>query len=117
MSGECPTCSEHTIECICKRYFKHRKRISECLDAQGLNHMKSLSALILDRMQDIGIAKERLSALLDDDIFNDLFKHNPWWESEHEAESDKLHDLRMKLGYFSEKMWEIWHILDAKHDD
>ena len=63
----------------------------------------------------IGMAKQKLADLLDDaeDKFEDTSKHNPYWDSEHEVESDKLYDIRCKLGWYKDKLWDIYAILNG----
>lgn len=88
MSGECNKCGEHTLECICKCFIK--------------------------RIEDIGQAKEMLKNILECDLFDNLSKHNPYWESDYEVEYDKLYDLRMKLSSLEEKLLDLNMILSSE---
>ncbi len=60
------------------------------------------------KLMDIGRAQQILSDLLKDEIWDDLSKHNPWWESQHAVEDDKLHTARSKLSYFNTLLWDIY---------
>jgi len=95
MSGECNRCGEHCLDCNCP----------------------CLSKCILKRLEDIGCAREKLQSIIDEDIFENLSKHNPYWDSEHEKESEKLYDIRIKLAYFKEKLWEIYSTLSQENHD
>lgn len=76
------------------------------------------------RLEDFGVIREKLSVLLDTTftdrdmrIFDMLSKHEPWWNSEHEIESDKLYDLRCMLMGIESKLLDIWTIANAKEDE
>lgn len=73
--------------------------------------MTEINIQIIKRLEDIGTAKQLLKELISDNLFDDLSKHNPYWESIHEVEDDKLHDLRMKLMYLHEKIGEIYDVV------
>lgn len=92
MSGECNKCGEHTLDCYCAK-------------------------LMVSRIEHIGRAHQALFRLLQDDIFENLSKHNPYWESEHEAENDKLYDTRMKLSCLNDNLWDIMRILTLETDE
>ncbi len=72
---------------------------------------------MLARIQDIGRAQQALYRVLQDDIFDILSKHDPYWHSEHEKEADKLDDIRMKLGCFSDNLWDVYRILNTEDED
>ena len=71
---------------------------------------------ILQRLEDIGRAKQMIKSILDDDIFDTLSKHNPYWDSEHEVESEKLYDCRMKFGLVQDNLWGLYSILDKEEE-
>ena len=98
MSGECEKCGEHTLNCSC------RKMISE-------NSLDCLCLGLLRRIEDIGRAREILSGIMDMDVFDDLSKHNQYWESEHEKESDKLFEIRMKISHLQDGLGNLYEIL------
>jgi len=62
---------------------------------------------VIRRLEEIGVAREKLDVVMEDDIWLDLSKHNTYWHSDDE----KLNDVRMKLSYISDKLWEIIGIL------
>lgn len=65
---------------------------------------------ILRRIQDLGRIEEKLKHLTHQEIFDDLSKHNPYWESTDEVASEKLYDIRMQLSYILEQLYEITSI-------
>ena len=62
---------------------------------------------VIRRLEEIGVAREKLNVIMEDEIWLDLSKHNPYWHSD----DDKLNDVRMKLSYIGDKLWEIRSIL------
>lgn len=62
---------------------------------------------VVSYLVSIGEARQILKELSSDPVFDDLAKHNPYWDSEHEIEADKLDDTRMKLMYLLGKILEI----------
>lgn len=75
-----------------------------------------LSTAICKKLESIGIAREKLRLVLENEVFNDLSKHNPWWTSIHEVEDDKLDDLRRKLSCLNDELWEIVSTLEEDHE-
>lgn len=51
---------------------------------------------------------QMLSELMDHELLQNLSKHNPFWDSEHELEDDKLHDIRCQLSFIHEKICDSW---------
>jgi len=68
--------------------------------------------LVVSRLEDIGKVREKLKLILEDDIFDNLSKHNPYFDSEHQKESDKLYDLRCKISYIHDKLLDIQAVLE-----
>ncbi len=66
------------------------------------------------RIQAIGRAEERLRDILYDDVFDSTSKHNTYWHSKYELESEKLDHLRRKVAYLSERLWDLLSILENK---
>ena len=73
----------------------------------NLNFPKAM----IDRIEDFGRAQERLKLVLGHELFDNLSKHNPYWESEHDVESEKLYDVRCKLGCILDNLWDVWAVL------
>ena len=71
---------------------------------------------MISRIKDMGRAQEKLKAILDDEIFETLSKHNTYWHSKNELEGDKLDDLRRKLSCFSDNLWDIMGILRTEEE-
>lgn len=71
---------------------------------------------MISRIKDMGRAQERLKMILDDEIFETLSKHNTYWHSKYEPESDKLDDLRRKFSCLSDNLWDIMGILRTEEE-
>lgn len=76
---------------------------------------KTFPKELLRRIQDHGRIEEKLKVLTDHEIFDNLSKHNPYWESTDEVAAEKLHDIRMQLSYILEQIYEITSI--ATYDE
>ncbi len=97
-----------------EQYAEHNNNIWDILKARGLDPTKAFPMAMIDRVQDIGRAQERLKSILDDEIFEKLSKHNPYWDSNHEPECEKLDDLRRKFAQMNDNLWDLWAILRAE---
>jgi len=93
MSGECEKCGDHALECECD------------------NLKKILPAYMIERIEDIGRAQEKLKGILNHEIFDNLSKHDTYWHSKNDLESEKLDDLRRKISYLKEMLGDLWDIL------
>ncbi len=60
-----------------------------------------------DKFVSVGICIEKVETLLKDEVFYNLSKHNPYWDSEEE----KMQDLRMKLCFIEGTLIAIRNIL------
>lgn len=69
----------------------------------------------LDRIESIGEARYRLISLLDNELFDDLSKHNPYWDSKYENECDKLYTIRCALKWLEEELLEIVSVLNKEN--
>jgi hypothetical protein len=72
---------------------------------------KSVDGLFWNRIINVGRALEKLEVVLDQDIFDELSKHNPKWDSEHEPEAETLHQVRGRLSYMHDQLWDIFALL------
>lgn len=86
------------------------------LDVKSKIDEDLLTNKVISRLEDIGRAKQMIKSILDDDIFDTLSKHNPYWDSEHEVESEKLYDCRMKFGLIQDNLWGLYSILDKEEE-
>ena len=86
----------------------------ERITSDHSNDMADLSKQILDKIQDVGRAEQKLLDILEDDIFKKTSKHNPYWESNLEEEADKLDELRMKFACLHDNLWDVIGILRDK---
>jgi hypothetical protein len=73
---------------------------------------ESIIKLMITRIEDIGRIKEKMRLVLDNQLFDDLSKHNPYFHSENVLEGDKLDDIRMRLGCLLDQLIEIYEILN-----
>lgn len=72
---------------------------------------------IISRLEDIGSARTLLSEILKNDLFDNLSKHNPYWDSEDSLSDEKLYDIRMNLGAMEDKLMEIYIKLKLEDDE
>ncbi len=77
--------------------------------------------MIIDRLVyriiDLGRVEEKIKNILDDEIFDTLSKHNPYWDSKHDLEADKLDDLRRKFSCLQDNLWDIMAILQKEREE
>lgn len=66
---------------------------------------------LIARIEDIGSARTILAKLLDHDLFLDLSKHNPYWNSEDSVAYEKLYDTRVGLSQIHDDLFEIYLLL------
>lgn len=66
---------------------------------------------LIARIEDIGSARTILAKLLDHELFSDLSKHNPYWNSEDSVEYEKLYDTRVSLSAIQDDLFEIYLLL------
>lgn len=92
------------------------KNIWDLLKEKGFDPTKALPTAMISRIEDIGRAQQRLKSILDDDLFDNLSKHNTYWHSKYEPESDKLDDLRRKLSCLSDNLWDLMTILQKDEE-
>ena len=60
------------------------------------DHVDAVNAMIC-RIEDIGRIEVILRNVLDNDVFDDLSKHNKYFHSDGMEDENKLYDLRCKL--------------------
>lgn len=68
---------------------------------------------LIAHFQDIGIAQEKLTRIYYNDLFNNLGKHEDYWESDHSIEEEKLQSIRQKLCAIHDELAEIRLFLRA----
>jgi len=93
-----------------------QKDVWDVLRQRGINPLGSLSTDVITRLEDIGRAQQKLKSIIDDDIFDNLSKHDPFWDSTYESECDRLHDIRMKLNCLRDNLWDLWAILRREEE-
>lgn len=59
----------------------------------------------------VGEARQMLHQLQQDEFFSTLGKHNPYWDSEHEIEADKLDEIRMNLCHMLNQIMDAYQKL------
>jgi len=84
---------------------------------QTLNESNQLENKIISRIKDLVRVQERIKAILDDEIFDTLSKHNAYWHSEFDLESDKLDDLLRKFSCMNDNLWDIMGILRDQENE
>ncbi len=61
----------------------------------------------VEEFKRVGEARYMLNELKFHELFDNLSKHNPWWDSEHEIEGDKLEDIRMQLSFIHSRFIDV----------
>jgi hypothetical protein len=64
-----------------------------------------------------GKAHYIIQSLLDDEIFNDLSKHNEYFYHSDEIVSDKLRDLRIKFRKIEDSLNEILVLISVQENE
>jgi|SRR6185503_9461591 len=68
---------------------------------------------LIESIQKSGRAIEILHKILEDDIFDTLSKHNPWWTHEDEKIYEKLDDLRCKFMWVEEEIRNAMYLIEV----
>lgn len=76
-----------------------------------MEEQKIAEGLLWTRIINVGRALEKLNVVLDNEIFDNLSKHNPKWNSEHENESETLYQTRCTLNHIQEQLYEVFALL------
>ena len=72
---------------------------------------------VVNKLLKVGRAYQLIILLLDDDIFDSLSKHDPYWQDEDEAVDDKLHQLRGKIQNMSDQLWDVIALIDTEEEE
>lgn len=72
---------------------------------------------IIKKIMYLGRAQQQIIDLLDHDLFQDLSKHNPYFDSEHSPEADKLDDCRRRLQVIHDTLWDIIGMFDRECEE
>ena len=83
---------------------------------ENLEPTKDFQLQAIYRLEDIGRAQIKLKSILDDDIFDNLSKHDLYWKSEHDLEDEKLDDIRRKISCLNDNLWDLWAILKKESE-
>lgn len=81
--------------------------------------MNPLECAILDRIESIGEAKGIISDHWNEEHFekgnfHDLSKHNEWFHSLYEEESEKLDCCRWRMRYYEDLLEKIYSVLTTE---
>ena len=72
-----------------------------------------LADRLISRVKDIGRCVGMLDAAISNSpLFENLSKHNPYWEHVDNVADDKLHDIRLQLCALQDKLEEIRCVLN-----
>ena len=67
---------------------------------------------LVNSLQDMGRAHEKLKMALENPVFDNLSKHCPFWHSEHDDEANKLYETRCRVIGLSEILGDVLELLD-----
>jgi len=68
---------------------------------------------LIQSVQKSGRAIEILQKILENDIFDTLSKHNPWWTDKDEKIYEKLDDLRRKFMWIEEEIRNAINVIEV----
>lgn len=74
---------------------------------------------IINRLENIGFARALLDGILGNSLFDNLSKHNPYWDSADLIAGEKLYDVRVGLRNVEDGLLQISQVLkqDANDDE
>lgn len=76
-----------------------------------------MNSEIIKRLEDLGECRQRLKEVLNNELWKDLSKHNPYWDSEDDSTADKLYDIRCSLSWVEERLWDVFSLLQGNKED
>jgi hypothetical protein len=82
-----------------------------------MNEEGITSRALIKRIEDFGEIKNVVHTILMMDIFDQLSKHNPIWDSENEKLGDFLWNIRGHFMIIQDRLGEICDILSRGEDD
>lgn len=134
-------CSHDIIDCICsleealeygwknvqqtsrpdesfRAMIKVMMKWKKYMDAKETNISSeySFQSPIVERLISVGEALAILKYLQELPVFQNISKHNPYWESSHSEEDDKLHDIRLSLSHIDNIISDVRAILRGDHE-
>ena len=78
--------------------------------------MTSMKSQIISKLKDLGRIEERLTTILDGDIFSKLNKYDAFWRND-EGTADRLYDLRPVLMGIEQELWDIVELINRDYND
>jgi hypothetical protein len=81
------------------------------LPAEDNHPPESFPAAFIRVNQNVGRVRGLIDNMLDDQIWEYTGRHNPYFHSEHLEEAERLDELRLKLSFIHEHLYEILEIL------
>ena len=77
-----------------------------------------MKIMSIDRLMKIGEALAILKAMLaNEDVFTKTSKHNPYFDSEHESEADRLEDLRWFVKNVETQINHVIALMEGRDGD
>ena len=106
--GDCKLCHP------ARTYLEENLHFVDSNGGEVIKKQDPLFTEIIDRIEDIGRARQKLKSILDTEVFDNLSKHNPYWESKDEEMSERLYEIRMSLSCLNDNLWDLWAILNKE---
>lgn len=75
-----------------------------------------LNKNVISRLEDIGAARMLVAGILGHSIFDNLSKHNPYWESDDSISNEKLYDTRVELTFIEDELLKVADVLKKESD-
>lgn len=75
-----------------------------------------LSKQMIERVSDIGRIEILLKEVMDSELFDDLSKHNPYWQDTDRAKAeDRLYEIRCRLSGIQDGLWSVMEIINKDY--
>ena len=75
-----------------------------------------LARQMIDKISDIGRIEILLKEVLDNELFDDLSKHNPYWQDTEQAKAeDRLYQIRWKLSAIKDGLWSVMEVINKDY--
>lgn len=74
-----------------------------------------MDKLEIDYFLNVGKAIAYIEEILDNELFENLSKHNEYWQDKDDDE--RLNDTRCRLSYINERLWQVMSLLNNEKDE
>lgn len=75
-----------------------------------------LSRQVVDRLITVGRVYEMIKAIFDYSVFDNLSKHDPFWNGECVDFHHRMDQMRMQLGAIHQDIGKILEVIEDQHE-